>query len=213
MQIGNYDACENIIERIFEKSIINTGKSVTAVKFVLYELTSIMIRTITEIGNFENEQNTVSELVGMIENAGVNAASPEIKEHILRVIKDFCLHNAQKPVQKTDIISEKAKRFVDENYMNQDLTVAKIAEHCNVSMAYLSANFKKKYDVRPLEYLNYVRIEHAKNILADENCNMEQVAEMVGFGNSRSYFRMFSRFVGTTPGKYRIMMLSDKEEI
>lgn len=213
MQIGNYDACENIIERIFKKSIINTGKSVTAVKFVLYELTSIMIRTITEIGNFENEQNTVSELVGMIENAGVNAASPEIKEHILRVIKDFCLHNAQKPVQKTDIISEKAKRFVDENYMNQDLTVAKIAEHCNVSMAYLSANFKKKYDVRPLEYLNYVRIEHAKTILADENCNMEQVAEMVGFGNSRSYFRMFSRFVGTTPGKYRIMMLSDKEEI
>lgn len=213
MQVGNYDACEKIIDNIFEKSIINTGKSVTAVKFVLYELASTMIKAITEIGNFENEQNTVSELVGMIEKAGLNADAPEIKEQILSVIKDFCHSNAQKTVQKTDIIAEKAKRYIDENYTNPDLTVANIAEYCNVSMAYLSTNFKKKYDSRPLEYINFVRIEHAKKILADENCTMDEVAEMVGFGNSRSYFRMFSRFVGTTPSKYRTMMLSNKEDI
>ncbi|MBQ7900996.1 MAG: AraC family transcriptional regulator [Clostridia bacterium] len=211
MQIGNYAACENIINRIFEKNI-NTGKSVRAVKFILYELAATMIRTITEIGNFENEQNTVSELVGMIENAGVNADAPEIREHILTVIKSFCLHNAQKPVQKTELLSEKAKRYVDENYSNPDLTVAKIAEHCNVSMAYLSTSFKKKYSAGLLEYINYVRIEHAKQILADENCTVERVAEMVGFNNTRSYFRMFSRFVGTSPHKYRTMMLSDRKE-
>lgn len=212
MQTGNYEACEGIINRIFDKNIINAGKSVRSVKFVLYEIAATMIRTITEIGNFENEQKTVSELVGMIENAGTGADAPEIREHILSVIKSFCEQNAQKPVQKTDILAEKAKHYVDENYSNPELTVAKIAEHCNVSMAYLSTSFKKKYNAGLLEYINYVRIDHAKKILADETYTVERVAEMVGYNNTRSYFRMFSRFVGTSPHKYRTMILSGGDE-
>ena len=92
------------------------------------------------------------------------------------------------------------------------MTVAMIAENCNVSMAYLSTNFKKRYQNGLLEYINLVRIEHAKSILEDSNDTMERVAELVGYSNMRSFFRMFSRYVGTTPNRYRAMMLAKRKE-
>ena len=128
------------------------------------------------------------------------------------VIKKFCEQNSWKPIQKMDMLAEKAKHYVDEHYSDSGLTVAKISEHCCVSMAYLSTGFKKKYNVGLLEYINYVRIDHSKKILADESYTVERVAKTVGFNNTRSYFRMFSRFVGTSPQKYRTMIISGEYE-
>ena len=212
MKVGNYETCVRILDQIFVDNILGSGKSVQAVKFILYELTAIMIKTITEIGEMDDDDSEIAELISMVDNIGVNVDVREINRHLQSIIQRFCAKNVQKTVQKTDLLSERAKLFVDEHYMDSALTVAMIAENCNVSMAYLSTNFKKKYQTGLLEYINLVRIEHAKTILEKSSDTVERVAELVGYGNLRSFFRMFSRYVGTTPNRYRAMMLAKRKD-
>lgn len=211
MKVGNYEACIRVLDQIFANNILGSGKSIQAVKFILYELTAIMIKTIAEIGEIDDDSE-IAELLSMVDNIGVNTDMNEINYQLQSVIQSFCAKNVQRTVQKTDLLSERAKQFVDEHYMDSALTVAVIAESCNVSMAYLSTSFKKKYQNGLLEYINLVRIEHAKTILEQTNDTVERVAELVGYGNLRSFFRMFSRYVGTTPNRYRAMMLAKRKE-
>lgn len=211
MKVGNYEICVKVLDRIFQENIFASNQSVQAAKIVLYELTAIMIRTIAEQGTIDDE-NAISDLIHMVDNIGVNMDAKEITRRLQGVMQSFCTKHKQETVQKTDILTDRAKLFVDEHYMEPALTVAMIAENCNVSMAYLSTNFKKRYQSGLLEYINLVRIEHAKKILEDSNDTMERVAELVGYSNMRSFFRMFSRYVGTTPNRYRAMMLAKKKE-
>ena len=212
MKVGNYETCVRILDQIFVDNILGSGKSVQAVKFILYELTAIMIKTITEIGEMDDGDSESAVLFSMVDNIGGNVDVREINRQLQSIIQRFCAKNVQKTVQKTDLLSERAKLFVDEHYMDSALTVAMIAENCNVSMAYLSTNFKKKYQTGLLEYINLVRIEHAKTILEKSSDTVERVAELVGYGNLRSFFRMFSRYVGTTPNRYRAMMLAKRKD-
>ncbi|MBE5039120.1 helix-turn-helix domain-containing protein [Ructibacterium gallinarum] len=211
MKVGNYEICVKVLDRIFQENIFASNQSVQAAKIVLYELTAIMIRTIAEQGIIDDE-NAISDLIHMVDNIGVNMDAKEITRRLQGVMQSFCTKHKQETVQKTDILTDRAKLFVDEHYMEPALTVAMIAENCNVSMAYLSTNFKKRYQSGLLEYINLVRIEHAKKILEDSNDTMERVAELVGYSNMRSFFRMFSRYVGTSPNRYRAMMLAKKKE-
>lgn len=212
MKVGNYEVCVKILNRILEENIFVSNQSVQAVKLILYELTAIMIRTIAERGAIDDDGKAISDLIHMVDNIGVNMDVKEITRHLQGVIQSFCAKNATETIQKTDLLTERAKLFVDAHYMEPTLTVAMIAENCNVSMAYLSTNFKKRYQNGLLEYINLVRIEHAKSILEDSNDTMERVAELVGYSNMRSFFRMFSRYVGTTPNRYRAMMLAKRKE-
>ena len=211
MKVGNYEICVKVLDRIFQENIFASNQSVQAAKIVLYELTAIMIRTIAEQGTIDDE-NAISDLIHMVDNIGVNMDAKEITRRLQGVMQSFCTKHKQETVQKTDLLTDRAKLFVDEHYMEPALTVAMIAENCNVSMAYLSTNFKKRYQSGLLEYINLVRIEHAKKILEDSNDTMERVAELVGYSNMRSFFRMFSRYVGTSPNRYRAMMLAKKKE-
>ena len=55
----------------------------------------------------------------------------------------------------------------------------------------------------PLDYVQRVRIEEAKQLLETENHTIEQVANQVGYDDAVSFRRLFKRMVGETPAAYR----------
>ena len=98
---------------------------------------------------------------------------------------------------------KKAKEYVDANYADINLSVTAVAQNIDVSLQYLSTNFKKNYKIGLAEYITLVRIEHAKELLTETNISISDIAERVGYVNSRSFFRSFMRIVGTSPKGYR----------
>ena len=48
-----------------------------------------------------------------------------------------------------------------------------------------------------------MRIQAAKELLADPNIVIKDVAARVGFENINTFFRVFKQFEGVTPGQYR----------
>ena len=63
--------------------------------------------------------------------------------------------------------------------------------------------FRTVTGVAPNEYITRLRMERAKDLLAQNNASVAAVAESVGYSNRHYFQRLFKRYTGKTPGNFR----------
>lgn len=105
-------------------------------------------------------------------------------------------------VYSTDDTIEKVKIYVQKNYKN-NLTVEFVSSLLFMNRSYLSHLFKEKTGEKFVDYLNDIRIEKAKDLLAKSDKKMYAVAKAVGYDNVKYFFRIFKKKTGMTPEQYR----------
>jgi len=103
---------------------------------------------------------------------------------------------------QTSSISEKAKRFIEQNY-HIDLSLNDLANHIFVSPYHLSHTFKNDVGLSPIQYLIQHRIEVSKKLLQTSNLPISEIAYSVGYPNSNYFNLIFKKLTGMSPGKYR----------
>ena len=73
-----------------------------------------------------------------------------------------------------------------------------------MSIPNFHAQFKKYTNQTPIEYKNHVSIVRAMRLLKeDEVLSVEQISEMLGFGSTTYFNRLFKKTTGETPVEYR----------
>jgi len=100
------------------------------------------------------------------------------------------------------LYSRKVIQYLSENYQH-DVDVNAVAEEMNVSSNYLSGVFKKTTGMTIISYLNRIRVEKAKELLLRGGLNLHQIGEMVGIPDENYLSRLFSKYEGVSPRKYR----------
>lgn len=97
----------------------------------------------------------------------------------------------------------KAKSYMDLNYADPSLNLAKVAENVFVSSCYLSRLFKEITGKTMIEYLTKTRIRAAKNLLKKTSAKVYEIAEQVGFSDYHYFGIVFKKITGLTPLEYR----------
>lgn len=92
--------------------------------------------------------------------------------------------------------------YINHNYMNK-ITLENTAEFAYLSSSYLSKIFKEEVGCNFNTYLNKLRIEKAKKLLTDDNINIVEVSNLVGYEDQSYFSKVFRRITGTTPKKYK----------
>ncbi len=92
--------------------------------------------------------------------------------------------------------------YIDEHYADS-LSLGALAEHFYYNPSYLSSYFSTHFHIGFSDYLNHVRIAKAKEILATSRSSVNQVSEMVGYGEPSYFCKVFKRIEGMSPGRYR----------
>ncbi len=95
-----------------------------------------------------------------------------------------------------------AIRYIDQNF-HQHLTLQKIADSVYISAPYLSKLFKQKMGINLMAYLHSVRLEKAKELLADPNLSVMVIAERVGYSNEKVFIQKFKQYNAMTPSQFR----------
>lgn len=95
-----------------------------------------------------------------------------------------------------------AKQYVQENY-NRQVSLEDVAEAIGLSPAYLSTMFKKEMGINFSDFLISCRIEAAKELLKTTDLPIAEVAEKVGYTDSRYFSKTFHKVVGLKPSMYR----------
>lgn len=105
--------------------------------------------------------------------------------------------------KKSDLIVN-AVNYMKENYYNPDLNMSFLAEYLKVSGVTLAIEFKNAMGISPSDYLAMIRIENAKVLLKDTSLLVKEVSSAVGYEDDNVFTRRFKKYVGKTPGQYRV---------
>ena len=103
---------------------------------------------------------------------------------------------------------EKINSFLDyihKNY-NRPLTTSDLANKWYITESYLCKIFKHSVGISVLEYLNSFRIYKAAILLKNTDEDISEIARSVGFDNLNYFDRIFKRYKGMSPKKYRNLM-------
>ena len=103
---------------------------------------------------------------------------------------------------QTALVMAHVRRYLEDNYMF-DLSLDSVGEILHISPAYLSAQFKKYQKMNFLDCLTELRINAAKELLADPFRSSAEVASMVGYEDASYFARAFKNRTGMTPTQYR----------
>jgi AraC family transcriptional regulator len=109
---------------------------------------------------------------------------------------------ARRDYRLTERQFRRIREFIDQN-IDSDIRLSAMAGACGVSPDYFLRMFKSTVGVSPYQYLLNLRVERAKIFLSDETCSLAEVALRCGFSHQEHLSRMFRRFTGVTPGRYR----------
>ena len=95
-----------------------------------------------------------------------------------------------------------AMTYIERSYM-RDISVGEIAQSLDMSRNYFGQLFKASTGMAVSEYINFVRIEHAKLLLKSTNLKIYEIAEKVGFDDSFYFSNVFKKVTGSAPKNYR----------
>lgn len=140
------------------------------------------------------------------EAARVNASSGICQASLLKALVQEILcsiirESYHGSIMKADDPAASAKYYIDE-YFDRSISAEDLAAVSRVCASHLRAVFKQTYGETPNHYLNRVRIEHAKGMIASGMFTLDEVAESCGFRNVYYFSRVFKEYTGTPPGKY-----------
>jgi AraC-like DNA-binding protein len=107
--------------------------------------------------------------------------------------------------KKNDISHDLLKKIlilIREQYDN-GINLNETAKAVGLSRSYVSRFFKKAIGYGFNEYINQLRVEKSKGLLAARNQDILDVALECGFDNQRSFDRIFKKHVNMTPSEYQ----------
>ena len=89
------------------------------------------------------------------------------------------------------------------NNFEREISLGDIAKFVFLSPSYFARVFKEEAGLSPISYLLKIRIERAKELLADTELKISDIALSVGFSNQQRFNEMFKKYARQTPLQYR----------
>lgn len=97
---------------------------------------------------------------------------------------------------------KKAIEYISENYKYQP-SLDKISEHIHLSPYHFQRLFKEWAGVSPKRFLQYISIQHAKQILRETQATLFDTAFEVGLSGTSRLHDLFINIEGMTPAEYK----------
>lgn len=134
-----------------------------------------------------------------------SALSKLLLSELLIHIKDYIYILEQKEYESHQIVNNKVDKIIKYicKHYTEDLTLTSIAEQFYISPFYLSKIFKRSTNLSIVEYINSLRIRHAKELLETSSTKIAEIAEIVGFSSSSHFSRTFKLVTGLSPQQYK----------
>ncbi len=98
----------------------------------------------------------------------------------------------------------KAKKFIEENYADQNTTLTTVAEAVAMSPNHFSTIFSHECKTTFIEYLTNVRIENAKRLMKETDMKGYDIAYECGFSDPHYFSYIFKKNTGLSPREYKL---------
>lgn len=95
-----------------------------------------------------------------------------------------------------------ALSYINEHYMDE-LRMEDIAQASGLSESHFRRVFEDVMHMKPLDYINLVRVDKACVMMAQKDLSMEELSFRVGYQSQSTFNRNFKRLTGYSPMQWR----------
>lgn len=116
----------------------------------------------------------------------------QVAENIRRLypLSDYCA-----PVYQ-------ALKFIHANFLSE-ISLEQISRHAALSVRSFTRLFRSIVGMSFVEYLQYLRVHHARKLVERTSQPLLSIALESGFHSASYFHRIFTRFCGISPSEYR----------
>lgn len=92
------------------------------------------------------------------------------------------------------------------NYMHAHLgetvTMAELEKCSSLNKSTINHLFMQAFETSPIQYFLTLKIDRAKQLLREDNYNVSQISELLGYSAIHYFSRQFKKFTGMSPVEY-----------
>ncbi|HEY5587175.1 MAG TPA: response regulator [Ruminiclostridium sp.] len=194
---GNEANIKKYVEMFFEDIFNNRVLSCDSIKPLLQELLISIKRY------FKWQKSThISDLQGVIDDVNSYNDMKEVETHIIDLLIKICIENMDYNNTSGKKIVDDVKKYVNENFAAK-ISLEDISEKFYISKSHFCRVFKEIEGVNFNKYINFVKIEKAKEMLKGSFHKNYEICEELGFKNTSHFNQLFKKVTGMTPIEYK----------
>lgn len=201
LQSGKLEKCREVLNAYLEQVQFQHLHSLMLRLYVGMDV-YIVARSFSRNLGITNTQFTAR--FGSIDDISGKLQTTESTMDFLGAMIEQCIRwRIASASESTHAVIRNAKEFIDENYMDDNLSLSAVAKAVGLSPTYLSALFKREMRQNFSDYLTNVRIEKAKELLCCTSKMIYEVAYESGFRDYRYFSQIFKKHTGLTPRQFQ----------
>lgn len=104
---------------------------------------------------------------------------------------------------KKERLLKPAVDYIHAFYTTEEMSIDFLASLCGIKESYLRRLFTQAYGLSPIQYINKLRLNHAKDLLSQTSYKVTDISALSGFNNQYWFCRFFKKETGLTPTEYR----------
>ena len=169
------------------------------------EFPHMQVTILSGYPNFEYAQRALE--LGVVRYILKPSKFSELEDALAQMVKNLGSTTAQPDAAAGQ---EKAQNFIVQNTLDyleehyaEKLTLSDVADHVYVSQWHLSKLIARNTQQSFSDLLNGIRIEKAKQLLADPALKIWEVSEAIGFNDVTHFSRIFKKLTGMSANEYR----------
>lgn len=200
LRLGNQNIIKEIINSIFNRlseddctyinlDLVFSNLILTAIEFANENSVSIY--------DLLGEQYSANEIIQKHDNLpSLYNWTIDLFNNLVDVVK-----RKSTTTQSKEIVI-KAKNYIDNHYTDCEINLKLIAHKIFISSSYLSTTFKKEAGISVIDYITKKRMEEAKRLVDYSIKSIKEIAETIGYSDSRYFSKCFKKYYGMSPKKY-----------
>ena len=117
-------------------------------------------------------------------------------------LKEYLLNENSKTINKCTRELKRVLEYINRNFV-EEITLKHLSEVANLNATYLCKQFTKVYNISPIQYVNNLRIEKAKELMLYSDLSITEISAAVGFQSVHYFSRYFKKKENISPMEYK----------
>jgi two-component system response regulator YesN len=211
IKVGDFEQASAFMNEITERNFHQPVMSLTLAKCFMFNLVGTMVKAINELGN--GEGSVLNDNPKWMDSILACDTVQEMQQELRSLLRDVCAFALTR--LESNVTHERAESlrdltarvagYIEENFSDSNMNVNTIGEYFDLKGSYLSKLFKTQTGEGMLDYLHKYRIGQAKRRMTENQESVNEVSKAVGYNDAATFIRVFKKYEGITPGKYKEM--------
>ena len=205
LRMAEVQKIQKLIPLLFTDIEMLSEHKLTEIRHMLQELMILSSRALIEAGI---ESLAVMDLNGEYQTKILEFSCSEDLFQYTYQIYDRMLESVYLLIntQEHTSVIRAVRKYIDDHY-SENIKMEDIARSVSMSTSYLSVLFKRKMKLSIHDYLLRVRIEKSIELMQNRDLSIKEIMQKCGIESQSYYNKVFKKYIGLTPGKYRNQLL------